>query len=90
MEVSRSSIDIHLITKHSRDMRSVDPSVRIYALIRDLAKAQSASTLSMQVIKDLVNVKGFSDKELQQCLIFFDDLNVWSVSNDGVSLTLIN
>lgn len=92
MEVSRSSVDIHLDRQRPRE---ADPVARILSLVRNLARNVSedeskARTLSMDVIRESVRGAGFSDEQLQQCLVAFDQCNIWSISSDGTALKIFN
>lgn len=95
METSRGSIDSHLMINDSAarqrhiDNNTADPSVKIYALIRDLVNVHSGTrAVSMELVRERVRAKGFSDEQLQACLVALDDL--WTVSRDGTILTMIN
>lgn len=77
---------------------------RLYALIRDLTKSHGRSAASldststtthqlilpMDLIRDRAHQAGFSDEQLQRCLIDFDEANVWNVTEDGTALKIIN
>ena len=44
----------------------------------------------MDLIRDRAHQAGFSDEQLQRCLIDFDEANVWNVTEDGTALKIIN
>lgn len=91
MDVSRSSVDLHLERGRPREM---DPVTRILGLIRDLSHGQQSADgvrhVPMDVIRERVRTAGFSDAQLQQCLVAFDQCNIWTVSPDGTSLKIFN
>jgi DNA replication licensing factor MCM7 len=95
IEVSRSSVDTHL-DRAARHKVEGDPSTRIFALIRDLARATgavddgSAKTLPMESVLELVRARGFSEEQLQQCLAEFDQCNIWSLAPNGATLKIYN
>lgn len=98
MEVSRSSVDIHLERGKSRDS---DPISKILSIIRDLSHHHhhhqhptsddsGAKSLPMDLVRDTVRGKGFSDEQLQQCLVAFDQCNIWSLNAEGTELRIFN
>lgn len=86
------------------DSRSTlaDPLTRCLSLIRDLAavyegpegsgltSTESIRVLPMSMVRERVKASGFSDEHLQQCLVTFDQCNIWSISEDGTLLSIFN
>lgn len=46
--------------------------------------------LPMELIRERVHAQGFTDEQLRQCLVDFDEANVWTISADGTSLNIFN
>ena len=95
MEVSRSSVDIHMDRSHRNGGIAENPLGKILALIRDLSLQveevdENGRRVSMDAIRDAVHARGFTDSQLQQCLVSFDELNIWHVAPDGRSLLVYN
>jgi DNA replication licensing factor MCM7 len=84
MEVSRCSVDIHL----DRHNGVIDPTTRILALVRELTRGEPS--VSMEVVRDAVRARGFTDTQLQECLVAFDQCNIWSLSPDGTTLRILD
>lgn len=91
MEVSRSSVDIHLDRIKPRES---DPTTRILGLVRDLSRSVSPEDgvrgVPMDVIRDTVRTHGFTDEQLQQCLVALDQCNIWTISPDGTTLKIFD
>lgn len=91
MEVSRSSVDIHFDRVKPRE---TDPTTRILGLVRDLSRSleveDGVRSVPMDLIRETVRSRGFSDEQLQQCLVAFDQCNIWTVSQDGTTLKIFN
>lgn len=91
MDVSRSSVDIHLDTKGRAGGRTkTDPISAILTLIRDLSETFEGRVVPMDRVRDAVRGRGFTDQQLQQCLVAFDECHIWSLSPDGTSLRIFN
>lgn len=103
MEVSRSSIDVHLDRSSARNRQSADPVSQIVALIRELARELDCKpddnsnnddggcrVVPMDRVRELIRGRGFTDQQLQQCLVALDECHVWSLSPDGVTLRIFN
>lgn len=91
MDISRSSVDLHLERARPKDN---DPTTRILGLVRELSNAQANTDgvrmVPMDIIRERVRGAGFSDEQLQQCLVAFDQCNIWTVSADGTILKVFN
>lgn len=105
MECSRNSIDVHLDSQSSHRKSHQDPTTKILSLIRDLASAYenatsttgstgadtgAARTVPMDLVREHIRTRGFSDDQLQQCLVAFDQCNIWSLTPDGCNLRIFN
>lgn len=98
MQISRTSVDVHLDRASlARRRHQADPTSQIMALIRDLAREQGeldeengVRIVSMDRVRDLVKTRGFTDQQLQQCLVAFDECHIWSLSPDGTRLRIFN
>lgn len=93
MEVSRSSVDIHLEAGKTRP--SIDPTTAILSIIREVARnfeldEGAVRIVPIDIIRDSVRSRGYSDTQLQSCLVAFDECNIWSVSSDGTTLKIFN
>ncbi len=94
IEVSRSSVDSHL-DKTGRSKIDADPITRIYSLIKDLSNArtsdgENAKEIQMDLIREAIRSRGFSDEQLGQCIDEFDKCNIWSLSSNGSVLKIFN
>lgn len=85
---------------------SQDPTTKILSLIRDLASAYEnattttattgagasggARTVPMDLVREHIRTRGFTDDQLQQCLVAFDQCNIWSLTADGCNLRIFN
>lgn len=82
----------------NRNRQPSDPMSRIYSIIRDLAQSFNIEVsnvdlpiqLSIDVIRDSVHSAGFSESQLQSCLSMFDRASVWSLSENGQRLVILN
>lgn len=95
MELSRSSVDVHLDRMSRGGRAEGDPITKILSLIRDLslaidADASGVRSVPMDLIREQIRGRGFSDEHLQHSLIAFDQCNIWSVSPDGTTLKIFN
>ena len=71
--------------KRRIDQMTSDPSVKIYTLIKNLQT--TGGSVNMDAVRDSVREAGYTDAQLQACLVALDDL--WIVSDDGTKLTFI-
>ncbi|KGG50772.1 DNA replication licensing factor Mcm7 [Mitosporidium daphniae] len=74
-----------------------DPISKIYAIIRDLAKAIQTEynsgapiQLPIDIIRESIQSAGYSETQLQSCLSMFDRASVWSLSENGQRLVILN
>jgi hypothetical protein len=44
----------------------------------------------LDLIRQRVRRRGYSDEQLQRCLVDFDTFNVWRVSSDGTDLVFLD
>lgn len=95
MAASRSSIDNVARTRRrllssAASARASDPILRLYELIVGMSRSSHATSLPMDAIRERAHSQGFSDDQLRQCLVDFDQANVWAISADGASLQIYN
>lgn len=88
MDAAKASI----YSNHSSKEAAGDPMSRIYGLILDLPCHETENCLrevSMELVRERVKSRGFTDAQLNQCIEEFDRLGVWSVQN-GNRLQIYN
>lgn len=49
-----------------------------------------ARTVPMDLVREHIRTRGFTDDQLQQCLVAFDQCNIWSLTADGCNLRIFN
>ncbi|CCH44358.1 DNA replication licensing factor [Wickerhamomyces ciferrii] len=88
LEVARSSFEIN--SNHKRNHES--PKTKIYQIIKNLATRDEVfkKTLSIQLIKDAVISRGFTELQLTDCLDEYNTLGIWQYINDGEDLYFLN
>lgn len=74
-----------------------EPSVvaKLYSLIKRISLTSpevldegAIKTVPMYIIRSGAHAAGFTDEQLQQCLVDYDLANAWSVSDDGTLLKI--
>lgn len=55
-----------------------------------MSKTKELMNFRMEFVRERVKGRGFSDEQLQQCLVEFDGFNVWRIAEDGTMLQFIN
>lgn len=52
--------------------------------------SSASHSVPMDAIREQVRANGFTDEQLQQCLVAFDQCNIWTISQDGTRLRIFN
>lgn len=78
-----------------RQPRELSVVAKLYSLIKRISLTSSETVdegaikiVPMYVIRAGAHSAGFTDEQLQQCLVDYDMVDAWSVSDDGTLLKI--
>ncbi|KAJ1474037.1 MCM2/3/5 family-domain-containing protein [Baffinella frigidus] len=98
-EVASADVDeaIRLMYESKRSLfdeavpgqRSYDPSSSIFDIARNLAAASDTQVLRVSELETRAVMKGFTAKQLRDCIQTYADLNIWQLEDSDQQLRIV-
>ena len=76
--------------KNISDKLKIKNKKKIYRIIKNISILYKSVELDLSSLEKFVLKKGFSREDFVECLGYFEELKIWSISIDGGKLFFLN
>ena len=91
MDSSRASVLLTANKSTTNGGASMDPSTRIYSLIREMAALNGGlKEVMMEDIREKLRMTGYSEQQLMTAIQMFETASIWTLSADERRLIILN